>query len=88
MERMERVLHRYPLLANVSPLDYNVNIKTNKLKEMRNKMNNSTLDKNLVLVCMWCTQVLNNVMCFDCKEYKGVMTMKEWEEYTNETWEA
>ena len=55
---------------------------------MRNKMNNSTLDKNLVLVCMWCTQVLNNVMCFDCKEYKGVMTMKEWEEYTNETWEA
>jgi hypothetical protein len=55
---------------------------------MRNKMNVSTLDKNLVLVCIYCSEVLCNVMCFDCNEYKGVMTMKEWEEYTNETWEA
>jgi len=44
MERMERVLHRYPLLANVSPLDYNVNIKTNKQKEMRNEMKKITVE--------------------------------------------
>ena len=57
---------------------------------MRNKMikTNSTLDKDLVLVCVFCTQTLMNVMCFDCKEYKGVMTMKEWEEYTGEVWEG
>ena len=50
------------------------------------KMYPSTLDKNLVLVCLYCSQTLSNVMCFDCQEYKGVMTMAEWETYTGETW--
>jgi len=58
---------------------------------MRNEMKKlagSTLDKNLVLVCLYCAEVLCNVICFDCDEYKGVMTMAEWEDYTGEVWEA
>jgi len=52
------------------------------------KIFDSVLDKNLVLVCLYCAEVLSNVMCFDCQDYKGVMTMKEWEDYTGEVWEA
>jgi len=57
---------------------------------MRNEMKNlaDSLDKNLVLICIYCAEVLCNVMCFDCNEYKGVMTMAEWEDYTGEVWEA
>lgn len=51
-------------------------------------MNTSTLDKNQVLVCQFCDIPVHNIFCQSCGEYKGIMTMTEWESYTGETWEA
>ena len=56
-------------------------------KERRNKMINSTLDKNQVLVCQFCVVPVNNIFCYSCGEYKGIMTMTEWEDYMGEVWE-
>jgi len=51
------------------------------------KVFDSVLDKNLVLVCQFCTVPVNNIFCYSCGEYKGIMTMTEWEEYMGEKWE-
>ena len=51
-------------------------------------MTNSTLDKNLVLVCQFCDVAVNNVFCYQCGEYKGIMTLAQWEDYTGEMWEV
>jgi hypothetical protein len=51
------------------------------------KVFDSVLDKNQVLVCLFCTTNVHNIFCQECMEYKGIMTMKEWEEYTGEVWE-
>jgi hypothetical protein len=48
----------------------------------------STLDKNLVLVCQFCDVAVNNIFCYSCNEYKGIMTLAQWEEYTGEEWEV
>lgn len=50
-------------------------------------MNTSTLDKNLVLVCQFCDIPVHNIFCQSCGEYKGIMTMAQWEEYMGEAWE-
>ena len=50
-------------------------------------MINSTLDKNQVLVCQFCTIPVHNIFCQSCGEYKSIMTMTEWEAYMGETWE-
>lgn len=41
------------------------------------------------LVCVYCDNAVDSEIrvCLSCNEYKGVMTIAEWEAYTNETWE-
>lgn len=39
------------------------------------------------LVCVYCDQEVSDLYCARCMEYKGIMTISEWEEYTGETWE-
>jgi len=59
------------------------------LKEMRNKNERiNTRQESSPRLHLLFRGTVATVVCFDCNEYKGVMTMKEWEEYTNETWEA
>lgn len=41
-----------------------------------------------MLVCVFCDMEINPEYpyCTNCLEYKGVMTLQQWEEYTNESW--
>lgn len=39
-------------------------------------------------VCVFCDDVTTLPYCGGCQEYKGLMTIEEWEDYTGETWEA
>lgn len=38
-------------------------------------------------VCVFCDETTDGVFCGSCGEYKGLMSIAEWEEYTGETWE-
>lgn len=38
-------------------------------------------------VCVFCDQDTYMPACPTCLEYKGLMTIDEWESYTGETWE-
>jgi hypothetical protein len=40
-----------------------------------------------MLVCVYCENVVSEPICYDCNEYKGIMTVPEWEEYTGEKWD-
>jgi hypothetical protein len=38
-------------------------------------------------VCVFCDEATDMPYCAGCQEYKGLMTIAEWESYTGETWE-
>jgi ribosomal protein L40E len=38
-------------------------------------------------VCVFCDTATNAMSCRDCGEYKGLMSIREWEEYTGEVWD-
>ena len=38
------------------------------------------------MVCVFCDQDTNLPYCALCQEYKGLMTITEWEAYTGEVW--
>jgi hypothetical protein len=38
-------------------------------------------------VCVYCEEVVAPPVCLRCHEYKGLMTVAEWEDYTGEKWE-
>ena len=38
-------------------------------------------------VCVFCDTRVSDFYCPECMEYKGIMTIAEWEDYTGEVWE-
>lgn len=38
-------------------------------------------------VCVYCDSEVYGHACYSCGEYKGVMSIEEWESYTGEVWE-
>ena len=40
-----------------------------------------------VRVCVFCDQDTTSYACPSCGEYKGLMSIAEWESYTGEVWE-
>lgn len=46
----------------------------------------SFLDLDESRVCVFCDTLTDLPYCAGCQEYKGLMTIAEWEEYTGETW--
>lgn len=45
------------------------------------------LDDASTMVCVFCDESTTLPYCGRCQEYKGLMTIEEWEAYTGETWE-
>lgn len=45
------------------------------------------IDSDERMVCGFCDQDTTLPFCALCKEYKGLMTIEEWETYTGEVWE-
>lgn len=45
------------------------------------------LDNDEMKVCVFCDESTTLPYCAGCQEYKGLMTISEWESYTGETWE-
>ena len=35
------------------------------------------------MMCVYCDSEVASPFCVKCMEYKGVMNMQQWEEYTN-----
>lgn len=48
----------------------------------------SFLDHEDSMVCVFCDTMTDLDYCISCNEYKGLMTVSEWESYTGETWES
>lgn len=44
------------------------------------------LDEDTTLVCVFCDVIVEDDYCHSCNEYKGLMTVSHWEEYTGESW--
>jgi len=40
-----------------------------------------------MVVCVYCENVVTPPVCETCNDYKGLMTVGEWEDYTGEKWE-
>ena len=38
------------------------------------------------MVCVYCDSQVALPFCVKCMEYKGLMTIPQWEQYTNEIW--
>jgi protein tyrosine phosphatase (PTP) superfamily phosphohydrolase (DUF442 family) len=38
-------------------------------------------------VCVYCDEGTTSFACRCCGEYKGLMSIPEWESYTGEVWE-
>jgi len=47
----------------------------------------SILEDEDTKVCVFCDTATDLPYCSGCQEYKGLMTITEWESYTGETWE-
>lgn len=45
------------------------------------------IDSDERMVCVFCDQDTTLPYCALCQEYKGLMTIEEWENYTGEKWE-
>lgn len=41
-----------------------------------------------VQVCVYCDSATTLPYCAPCQEYKGLMTIEQWQAYTGEVWEA
>lgn len=39
------------------------------------------------VVCSFCDNEVTDVYCGYCNEYKGLMSVSDWEAYTGEVWE-
>lgn len=39
------------------------------------------------MVCVFCDESTTLPYCANCQEYKGLMTIEDWEAYTGEVWE-
>jgi hypothetical protein len=39
------------------------------------------------MVCVFCDTATDMPYCGSCNEYKGLMTIAQWESYTGEVWE-
>ena len=39
------------------------------------------------IVCVFCDNETTNPYCSQCMDYKGLMTIPAWEDYTGEKWE-
>ena len=49
---------------------------------------NVLIPENLIededtMMCVYCDSEVASPFCVKCMEYKGVMNMQQWEEYTN-----
>ena len=40
-----------------------------------------------IRICVFCDNATSLGFCPGCEEYKGLMTIAEWEDYTGEIWE-
>lgn len=47
----------------------------------------SFMDLDETKICVFCDESTTLPYCAGCQEYKGLMTIQEWESYTGETWE-
>jgi hypothetical protein len=49
----------------------------------------SLIESDERMVCVFCDDEVNEEMayCPKCMDYKGIMTIAEWEDYTGEKWE-
>lgn len=47
----------------------------------------SLIDNDERMVCVFCDTEVAEPYCSQCMEYKGLMTISEWEAYTGEKWE-
>lgn len=45
------------------------------------------IDIECSMVCVFCDIETTRHYCPSCNEYKGLMTIKDWEDYTGEVWE-
>lgn len=53
-----------------------------QLDEMWDAMSNGD-----TRICVFCDNATQSFSCRLCGEYKGLMTISQWEEYTGEVWE-
>lgn len=57
-------------------------------------MTMATMTKDTTKVCVFCEVEASEMLvgarstafCPQCKDYKGIMTVSDWEVYTGETW--
>ena len=45
------------------------------------------LDEGDTMVCVFCDQDTTLPYCTSCEDYKGLMTVADWESYTGEVWD-
>ena len=45
------------------------------------------IDSGESMVCVYCDTETTLPYCAGCQEYKGLMTIEDWEAYTGEKWE-
>jgi hypothetical protein len=50
-------------------------------------MNINEISLTSEFVCVYCEEYVLADACYRCNEYKGVMTIEEWEAYTGYMWE-
>jgi hypothetical protein len=50
-------------------------------------MNINEISPTSEFVCVYCEEYVLADACYRCNEYKGVMTIEEWEAYTGYMWE-
>lgn len=37
-------------------------------------------------ICVFCDNAVEGIVCPTCHEYKGLMPIEEWEDYTGQEW--
>lgn len=48
----------------------------------------SLIDNEEIMVCVFCDTLAGDLpYCASCMDYKGMMTIPDWENYTGEVWE-
>ena len=74
----------------MSDPSYRLLVTTTKGKKMTTiSLPISLIESDERMVCVFCDDEVNEEMayCTKCNEYKGIMTIAEWEDYTGEKWE-
>jgi hypothetical protein len=44
-------------------------------------------DEDGYAICVFCDSATSLPYCARCNEYKGLMSVSDWESYTGETWD-